>query len=143
MPSLESALVEIVRTTPALTAILGTNPTRFYPDAIPQGVVYPASAYQRIAVVRQSRKLSTPIPQAGVRAQLTSALVQITSFAKTASARSSLGETFREALTGIRHRTVADVRINVILPPAERDTYTGETATFSRQQDFTIWFYET
>lgn len=144
MPDIESAVVAIIKASPAVVALLGTPITRFYPDTIPIGVVYPASAYQRIVSVPMSRKLSTPRPAVSVLAQLTTVLIQVTVHAKSASDRSLVSEAIREALVGHQREVWANVFVNVILPPSgQRGTHNATTGIYERQLDFPIWFAET
>lgn len=142
MPAIENAIVALAKASPAITAIIGANAARLYPDTIPQAVTYPAAAYQRISVTRISRVINTQRPQPGTTRTLGSALVQITIHAKSASDRAALGEAIRESFVGFSGN-IGGVFVGAILPPSERDAHNGETGIFERQQDFTIHYNET
>lgn len=139
---IESAFASIANTSPTLTALIGTAPVRFYPDAIPIDVVYPATAYQRIASVRQSRKLRIDRPLAGIPSQLVRTLFQITIHAKTASSRASVASAIRAAFVGISG-TYGDTIIERILPPdGETDAFEPTTGIYQRFIDFAVWYRE-
>lgn len=43
--SISTAIFALVSATPAITAIIGTNPVRWYPQKLPQPPVYPVITY--------------------------------------------------------------------------------------------------
>lgn len=138
MPAIESALVAIIKSVPAVTAVLGTPVTRFYPDTIPQGVTYPATAYQRITSPRITRRLNPDQTR-----QLVATTVQVTIHAKSAADRANVGDVLTRALQGRLRQTWAGVYIAAILAPSgERDTHNGETGIYERQIDFPIQYRE-
>lgn len=128
---IEAALTALINSTAPVTALIGNTPTRFYPDAIPQGSALPAIAYQRISSAQQR-------PLRG-KASLFNPLFQLTIWANSAAERRQVKTALIEALTAVQNTVYAGVRIDAILIDDDRDERDDPTLKPKSFIDIRIW----
>lgn len=132
MPFVDDTLVTLIKAAPAITGIIGTNPTKFYPDTIGDAT-RPAMAYQRIDDVREKSLKGD--------SNLARARFQITVFAKTSQQRQTAIGALRATLEGYSDRNAGGL-IDNILFDAARNQYDPATKDYLSFVDFIIWHKE-
>lgn len=132
MPFIEETITTLVKAAPALTTIIGTNPTKFYPDTI-GSATRPAMAYQRIDDIRQKSLKGD--------SNLARARLQLTVFATTANQRQTLIAALRATLEGYSDRISGGV-IDSILYDDARNQYDPLTKDYLSFVDFIVWHKE-
>jgi hypothetical protein len=132
MATVDTTLIGVLKATAAVTALLGTNPTRLYPDTI-ESAIRPAVAYQRISNPRV-RSLAGDSGLGRVR-------IQFTLFARSASERAALNVALRNAIDSYTDRNAGGVIENVAYD-ATRDQYDPLTKDYLAFVDFLIWHIE-
>lgn len=86
-----SPIFQIIKAAPAVTALLGTSPVRFFPfGEAPQDVARPYAVWQQVA--------GYPENYLGQRPDMDLMTLQVDVFAETASAARSAAEALRNAL---------------------------------------------
>jgi hypothetical protein len=132
MPFVDDTLVTLIKAAPALTTIIGTNPTKFYPDTI-GSATRPAVAYQRIDDNRQKSLKGD--------SNLARARFQLTVFAVTSQQRQTLIAALRATLEGYSDRATGGL-IDSILYDDARNQYDPATKDYLSFVDFIIWHKE-
>lgn len=132
MAYVEETVVNLIKTAPELTAYLGANPTRVFPDTI-GNAVRPALAYQRISNPRQKSLKGD--------SQLGRMRLQFTVFARNANEREGMIAALRDVLEPYHDFESGGV-INVILYDDARNSHDPATKDYLSAVDFVIWHKE-
>jgi len=127
---LEEAVYAILTEDAAVGALVGT---RVYPQAIPQDVGLPATAYARISTKRVKRH--------GGSSGLKRARVQVNSTAREYDEAKAVAAAVCGALDGVQ-RTVAGIWVQGSWAEGEGDEYAEGDGLHGVRQDFMIWYVE-
>lgn len=132
MTTADTTIVALIKGTPAVTDLIGTNPARLFPDTI-GNAIRPAIAYQRIS---NSRVKSLRGDSGLGRLRL-----QLTIFARNANERAAMIAALRQTLEPYTDRSAGGV-IDNISYDAARDQYDPLTKDYMSFVDFIVWHKE-
>lgn len=130
---LEQGLFEWAASQSSITALLGSNPLRFYKLLAPPATRQPATTYQRAGIAR-SRTLCGTI-------KLAFATVQVDHYGKTWEEAAGVAEAFRLALTDFAGM-MGEVEVKESTLENEFDLDDPEPGLFRRSQSWSFWFVE-
>lgn len=128
MASIGESFVALVRSIPALTDVLGTSPTRLYPDRRPQNAALPVIAYQLISRPR--------VMSHDGYSNLATSRYQLTIWAKSADSRSAVSQALL-TLLGYKGE-IGGIRIDGIFPAGDHDDFEPVKQEFIRYTDIRI-----
>ena len=129
--STESIIVAAIKATAPITALIGSSPTRLYPDTVLQGSVLPAMAYQRISTPR--------VTNIKGESNLARVRIQLTIHASNPTAREQTFNAVKAAFNGYTDKANG---IDRILVSDGRYTYEPTTKTYACTVDLIVWAYE-
>jgi hypothetical protein len=130
----EAVIFDRLSTFAGVTALIGTDPARVWPVALPQDPVYPCLSYRRI----ESRRVQGVYIDPGY-AYVT---VQVNGFAKTFEELKALMEQVRLALerfgSALTGTTIAGVLVYDIVMGSEADSYEPALDVYAHAVDFEV-----
>lgn len=131
MADVEQAVYAILKTSPAVTALVGgaTSP-RIYPNRTPQDAALPAVAYFRVSTRRRATH--------GAPATLARPRVQTTAQAATYAEAKALAAAIRGALNGFVGE-IGGVKVQAALAEDEADEFGVSSDIHAVRQDWFIW----
>ena len=107
--------------------------TRVYPLMAPQNGAAPFIVYQRIGAERAVLSCG--------QSNLTSATIQLDSYAKTYSAAKSLADAVQERISNF-NGTMGSVQVRKVFLATELDLLDVEPGLYRVSQTYTVWFVE-
>lgn len=131
MVFVDETLVTLIKASPSITAFIGTNPSRIFPDTI-GNAVRPALAYQRISNPREHSLRG--------ESDLGRLRMQFTVFARNALEREQMIAALRDVLVPFNDYPTGV--IDVILYDDARNTHDAATRDYLSAVDFIIWHKE-